>query len=338
MISMLDSSRPASFLPAGLITALLFLGGCSRALAPVDSVEVASKGMHTAAIDEAAELTLVGSIYHGGSLWRLGDSERLFDWNHTQTDYSTFIAADFSDDGAWAVSAEAHTMVLWNTRNGEGSRYWTAPAEILDIELNQNASLALLGLSDHTAVAFDIQRGGIRQTFTHKNRVRSVDFSADGRLAISGSEDYTARVWDVRSGALLSTMQHEDDVQLVVLSDDAQLALSVSKYDTARLWNPASGELIAELPLRAEHLKRGLRFTTARFSKNNQLLLTGRADQIVQLWDVETMKEVGRWKLPKRDAWKPTSAAVLDVAFSEREGIYYAAASNGFIHTLNAAQ
>ena len=320
-----------------LVAFTLTLSACDRATKPSNSTEVASVGLHTAAISDNGEHATVGSIYHGASLWRLGDGERLYNWNHQAEESSTIVGADISDDGRWALTAEPHTLVLWNIASGKGERYWTAPAEVLDAELNASASLALLALEDHSAVIFDIRRGGIRRTFNHENRVRSVDFSADGSLAITGSEDYSAAVWETRTGKQIAKVRHEDDVQLVKLSDDGVLALSVSKYDKAIVWNTSNGELMGEIPLQAERLKRGLMFTAARFSADNQFLLTGRPDQIVQLWQLAPLQEIHRWKLPKRDRWKPTNTAVLDVAFSENNTIFYAAGSAGFVHELKVA-
>lgn len=312
----------------------LTLLACDQASKPTRSIEVASVGLHAAALSEQAEFATAGSIYHGASFWHVQDAERVFNWNHNSDEATTVVASDFSDNNQWALTANPHTMVLWDTRSGKGERYWTAPAEILDAELDQNGRFALLGLTDHTAVIFDIQRGGIQRTFTHKNRVRSVDFSKDGRIAITGSEDYSASIWNTQSGERISTIMHDDDVQLVKLSDDGSIALSVSKYDKALLWKTQSNERIAEIPLRAEHLRRGIRFTAARFSSDNQFLLTGRPDRIVQLWQVSPIKELTRWKLPKRNAWKPTSTAVIDVSFSGNSHEYYAVGSSGFIHTL----
>lgn len=320
-----------------LITALFIftLTSCEQASKPTQSVEVAAVGLHSAAISEDGDYVAVGSIYHGASLWRISDFERLFNWNHQSEEQSTIIAADFSDDNRWALTAEPHTMVLWNLGTGRGERYWTAPAEVLDVELNKSATLALLGLEDHSAVIFDIRRGGIRRTFTHQNRVRAVDFSEDARFALTGSEDYTAAVWDTESGDKISEIKHQDDVQFVKLSDDGRLALSVSKYDKAIIWDTRSGELKGEIPLKAEYLRRGLTFTSARFSKDNNYLLTGRPDQIVQLWKLDpALEELQRWKLPKRDAWKPSSTSVLDVAFSGTEKEYIAVGSAGFVHLL----
>ncbi len=332
-----------------IFTSSVILSGCSRHLEPIQSIEVAAKGLHSAAISEDASLSVIGSIHHGGSLWRHEDGERLFNWNHETEEPSTLVAMDFSDDGRWALTAATHTLVLWNTGTGRAERFWTAPAEVLDVELDAEGRLALLGLSDHSAVIFDVRRGGIRRVFQHQNRVRSVDFSRDRKYVLTGSEDYTAALWEAESGKLISKIKHEDDVQLVRLSDDGKLALSVSKYDKAIIWRSEDAQKIAEVPLKAEHIKRGTRFTSARFSSDNLHLLTGRPDQLVQLWSVPdydmqnideknseyTLEELARWRLPKRSAWKPTGAAVLDVAFGLNNTSFWALASNGYLHKLS---
>ncbi|SMF12266.1 hypothetical protein SAMN02745866_00767 [Alteromonadaceae bacterium Bs31] len=316
------------------LSIILLLQACMQAEQPAHSLEVAVKGMHSGALSEHGELAVIGSINHGGSLWRIQSEERLFNWNHRKGEFSTIVAADFSSDGRWALTADPAALVLWNTQSGEGTRYWNAPGEILDAELGPGANTALLGLSDHSAVLFDIQKGGIKQTLRHGNRVRSVDMTEDGRLALTGSEDYTATSWDLNSGKMIASLKHEDEVQLVKLAKDASIALSVSKYDKALLWEPRSGNIIGEVPLKAEHLKRGLSFTSAAFNKDNSYLLTGRPDQVVQLWKIPELYEVQRWRLPKRDKWKPTSASVIALSHSSDPNIFFALASNGFVHQL----
>lgn len=329
--------------PFAIFLICLFFTACYKAGKPIDSIEVAAIGLHAGSLDGFGEHAMVGSVYHGLSYWRLQDKERLYNWNHQPDDTTTLISADFSDNNEWALSAGPHAMVLWQTSTGRGERYWTAPAEILDVELNRDGTLALLGLEDHSAVIFDIRRGGVLRTFRHQNRVRSVDLSKNGRRAITGSEDYSVAVWNTQTSEQIAKIMHEDDVQLVKLSDDGELALSVSKYDRALVWKVDQPDTVAEIPLHAEKLKRGVRFTCARFSEDNTLLLTGRPDQIVQLWEIEqntnfTIREIKRWKLPKRHSWKPNGASVLDIAFGDDSDSFSAIASNGFIHRLQLEQ
>lgn len=313
----------------------LLLTNCGqKTLEPTNKIQVASIGLNTGALRDDSTYAITGSIHHGISLWRMKDQERLFDWNHKANQDTTLIAADFSPDGKWALTADTHTLALWNVETGEAPRFWSAPGEVLSVRLSEDGATALLGLSDHTAVLFDIQRGGILRTLNHNNRVKSVALSDNGKIAVTGSEDYTAVSWDLETGKVLAKMQHQDDVQLVAISADGSLALSVSKYDKAIVWKTQNGAMVGEIPLRAEHLKRGLRFTSARFSKDNQRLLTGRPDQIVTLWQLSDLSSLSRWKIPKKKAWKPTGSPVVDVSFAEESNQFYALASNGFIYEL----
>ncbi|GLS27128.1 hypothetical protein GCM10007877_28470 [Marinibactrum halimedae] len=296
--------------------------------------EIAAKGLHSAALSNNGKLGVIGSIYHGGSLWN-ANGERVFDWNHRQEEPSTFLAVALSPEGNWAVTAERHAVSLWNTQTGRSVGYRSVPGEVLDIALAPDGNFALIGLADFGAILFDVRRGAMGHKLPHTNRVRSVDLSDDGTLAITGSEDGKARLWSVSTGQLLGEVAHDEDVQMVRLSPDGTLALSAAKYDKAVIWRTTDQTIIGEIPLRKEHLKRGIRFTSAEFSTDGKYLLTGRPDHIVQLWNVKTTEEQSSWALDKRSQWKPTSAAVLAVGFDEKRNRYHALASNGFWFTLS---
>ena len=318
-----------------LVFWLATLPACGKKpLAPVGQVEVASVGLNTGALSDDAEYAVVSSIHHGASLWRLSDGERLYNWAHQEKNHATLIAADFSPGTDWAVTAEVHTIALWELATGQSPRFWTAPGDILSIALARNGTAALLGLSDHTAVLFDIRRGGILRTLTHNNRVRSVALSDDSQIAVTGSEDYAAIAWDLTSGKPLTRIEHKDDVQLVAVSKDGTVALSASKYDKALVWETKTGSVIGEVPLAAEHLKRGMRFTTARFNSDNTLLVTGRPDQRITLWKLPELTAVAEWEVKKRKAWKPSGAAIMDLAFVPGTQAIYAVVSNGFVVRL----
>lgn len=327
------SAIKTPYLLAFTLLASLFISACDSGKKPVSGFEVASIGAQSAALSDDGKSAIVGSVHQGGSLWRTADSERLFNWNHQSGQQTTIDVADFSPDGNWALTADRHTMVLWDVKTGAAERFWTAPGEVLSIALSNNGSYALLGLSDFRAALFDVKKGGVRRVFNHKNRVRSVDLSLDGSLALTGSEDYTATLWDVASGEALMTIEHSDDVQQVALSKDGQLALSAAKYGRTVIWNTQTGEELGEIPLSKEKIRRGLRLTVTKFSADAKQLLTGRPDSVVQLWDLSSMTETSRWTLPKRDPWKPSTASVLALAFSPN-GQFYAVASNGFVHEL----
>ncbi len=318
-----------------LIALLFLLTACDGSKSPNKSWENAVKGTYSASLSQDGTLSIIGSITHGGSLWSTRNNERRFNWNHDAAGEPTnIIASGFSPNGLFALTADHQTMVLWDTTTGQAITFWAAPNEVMSVALTPDGNYALLGLGDYTAVLFDVKRGGIQRTFYHQGRVRSVALSADGQLAISGSEDRTAKLWDVTSGKELFSWDHEEEVVTVAIAANGKKALSVAKYDKAVIWDTTSGKALGNLPLTASSIKRGQTFTSARFSSNGALLLTGNSNRLVQLWDTLSLKELASWTVPKRDPWKPTSASIVAVSFSGKQGVYYAIASNGFTHQL----
>lgn len=309
--------------------------GCSeKAHPPAGQIKVATAGIYAGTLDDRGNYAVIGSMHHGISYWRLSDEERLFNWSHKAATDTILAAADTSPDGNWALTADTNTLVLWDTKTGEASRYWQAPGEISSVQLSSGGNKALLGLADHTAVIFDVRRGGIIHTFNHKDRVHSVSLDDKGLIAATGSADYTAVTWDLQNNKHFVRMRHNDEVQLVVLSPDGSLVLSVSQYDKAIIWRSRDGQVVGEIPLKAGRVKRGLSFTSARFSPDNQFLLAGQTDQTISLWHLNDLKSPTIWKLGQRRLWKPAGAAVIDVAFSEEQGKFYAIASNGLVFKL----
>lgn len=323
---------PSVKLLAGIlcIGALSACGGSK----PLNSTEVAARSIYSASLSNDAQLAIIGAEYHGGSLWRLSDSERLFDWNHRSDEQTTFTASSFSPDGLWALTTDSKTLVLWNSETGTGERFWSSPADVLALSLGAKGNLALLGLADRTAALYAAKRGGILRSFQHAERVTSVALSEDGKLALTGSDDHSAIVWDTESGKALNSKVHKDPIQLVALSRDGQRALSAAQYDSVTLWATASGETLWEMPLKQEWLRRGMTITSARFSDDGSHLLSGRPDGLVQLWNIDQQSLVYEWRLPRRKLYQPLVPAVLSVGFGAEGNRFYAISSDGFVHQL----
>ena len=315
-------------------TVLLALLTACGAEKPLHSTEVAARSIHSAALSNDGQFAIIGAEYHGGSVWRLRDNERLYDWNHRSGEQTTFTAASFSPDGQWALTTDSKTLVLWNTATGAGERFWSGTADVLDISLGAKGNLALLGLADRTAALYAAKRGGVLRSFQHGERVTSVALSEDGKLALTGSDDHSAILWDTESGKALHNMLHSDPIQLVALSADGQRALSAAQYDSIRVWDTRSGAALWELPVKKEWLRRGMTVSSARFSDDGAYLLTGRPDGFVQLWDIAQQSLMYEWKLPRRKAYQPLVPAVLSVGFGNEGNRFYAVSADGFVHQL----
>ncbi len=328
-----------------VLVSAIFVSGCGKAIAPVQVNEMALRGVYGAALSDDGQYAVSGSTLHGISLWRIADWERLYDWNHNTAQQTNMVAADFSPDGRWVMTADEQTLALWNVATGENLRYWAAPAEVLSAQLSAEGQVAMLGLANNTAVLFDIRRGGILKTFNHGDRVNSVALSDDGTVAVTGSDDFTAVAWNARTGEMLKRIKHQDRVQLVALSHDGTLAMSMSRYDKALLWstrdktgNTESETEVEEIPLSAKRLRRGMQFTAARFSRDKQWLLTGQADKRVTLWSLNPLQRTAQWKLPQRNVWKPVGAVALDMVFAEEAGMCHVVASNGYLARFDCSQ
>lgn len=306
--------------------------GCSNGTPPKLSKELAVQGIYNGTISPDKKFALIGSINHGGSLWTYETGERVYNWNHQQGQFTTINNTAFSENNLYAITASPQTLVLWDTATGKGLSYWTAPSEILDVKLISNGDIALLGLVDHSATLFDVKNGGVIQSFYHDAKVQSVD--SKNNFILSGSEDRTAKLWDIVSGKQIFAWNHKDEVHLVKLSDNAKLAFTMAKYDKAVIWDTKEGIEIARIPLTASAIKRGQIITAVSFSTDNKYLLTGDSQQNVKLWQIEGMKKIKHWKMPKREALAPTSPTVLTVEFGEIDE-YFAITSDGFIHQMN---
>lgn len=212
--------RPKRLLTLVLLT--IAAHGCGGAPKPAASYELATQGVYTAALSEGSELALIGSLNHGGSLWRTGEHARVFNWNHESGAFSDLVAAEFSPDGTRAVTTDPRTLVVWDTRSGDALAYWTTPGSALDVAIG-NDGRVLMGLTDHSAVLFDAGDGRHLRTLLHEGVVGTVSLSADGRWALTGSDDETSVLWDTASGEAVHRFRADNPVRVVALSPAARL-------------------------------------------------------------------------------------------------------------------
>lgn len=310
----------------------LLLSGCDNADAPANWKEYALSGTYTGSISESAEFSAIGSFNHGGSLWKTAGHERLFNWNHEADSFSLIAATAFSPEEQYAATANQQDLVLWNTNTGQSEGFWSSPAEIMQMDLSPNGDFALLGLADHTAVYFDVKNGGVKRTFRHEARVRSVDLSADGALALTGSDAYNTRLWSVETGEMLKEIKLSNVVDTVALSANGNYAFSAGSLDKAIIWDTNSGEVMHTLSDINSPIQKRISYLSARFSSDNNQLLTGTASGLVQLWEVNSGKELKRWRVHRRDPYGPVQAGVYAVAFGA--GKYFALGSNGIMNEL----
>lgn len=302
------------------------LAGCGGP-SPSSAWDLAAQGVYTGALSQRSELALVGSLNHGGSLWRTAEHARLFNWNHRSGEYSELVAGAFSPDGTRAVTTDPRTLVVWDTASGSSLAYWTTPSSARDVAIADDGRV-LMGLADHSAVLFDSASGRHLQTFLHRGAVGRVALSDDGRWALTGSDDGTAVLWDSASGAAVHRLTPGDPVRVIALSAQGRWLFTASQGGEVALWDGSSGERRLQLAER----NRGV--TAARFSPDERLLLIGYVNRRVELWDAASGQRLQRWVAGARNPWQPNGAAVLAVGFSGSAGRFYAVAGDGRLLAL----
>ncbi|GEM_PF-335175 len=239
-------------------------------------------------------------------------------WQHDDSPKAGVIAADFSADNHFVVTAEQGTMALYSIADKKVLYFWSLD-DIRDIKLSSDGEYALVSSRDKSGpyplyriVYFHLRTGGIKYGFYHDDIVSSVALSADGHYALSGSDDGKARLWDLTTGQLKYTWPHISKVTKVQLSDNGQYAMTNSASEGIYIWDTDTGKRLHRLnKIRAT-------VASATFSKNSQLLATGYSREEIILWDVKTARKLKSWKPKRRYLWQSSLANVTTLAFNDK--------------------
>lgn len=302
----------------------LLLAACGDT--PSRQWETTAQGAYSTALSPNGEYAFVGSVQHGGSLWRLADGERLYNWNHVAGEYSQIVAATFSTDSRYALTAERKRFVLWEVATSKAAGFWPAEGGVLSMALSDNGRYALIGQEDYSALYIDTASGAILNTLTHSGDINTVAISGDGLVGATGAEDGIVKVWDLPAGKVTFAYQLGDDVSTVALSRDASLVFAGLYYGKGKIWETATGRELASI---------GQRRTTiscARFAGDNRTLLTGFTARRVMLWDTRTGDDLNSWRADAPLFWRPSGLVVTDVAFGPQPGNILSVFSNGLIY------
>lgn len=303
-----------------------FLISCLSACGdtPKQQWELTAQGAYTVALSEDGAYAVVGSILHGGSLWRLQDGERLYNWNHAAGEMSEIVAAAISPDNRFALTAEKRRMVLWQIASGRPAGFWEARGGALDAAVSDGGRYVLVGQENYSALYIESATGSILGRLAHSGDVNTVAISGNGRVGVTGSEDGHVRIWDLRNEKELYRFKLGDDVSVVAISHDGRLAFGSLYYGKGKIWDIKTGEMLAEIGFPR------VTQSSARFSRDNRWLLTGDTVRRVMLWDAQTGKRTRTWSASPPSFQPPSGLVVSDIALGANpETSAWAAFSNG---------
>ena len=293
---------------------------------PQQQWQLTAQGAYTIALSSGGKYAAVGSILHGGSLWRLVDGERIYNWNHAQGTQSEIIAAAFSPNLSHAVTADKKRMVLWNLKSGKPEGFWEARGGALAVALSSNARFLLVGQENYNALYIETATGSIVSKLAHNGDVNTVSISDNGRIGVTGSEDGHVRIWDLLNNKVLHEIKIGDDVSVVAISNDGRLAFGSLYYGKGHIWDVKTGKEINEVGFNRVTL------SAARFSPDKKWLLTGDTVRRVMLWNVQTGKQTASWVAKPPSFHPPSGLIISDVAFGKKPTqSAYAAFSDGSV-------
>jgi len=292
------------------VTCLLF--ACSKG--PEKQFQLATQGLLSGDLSQNAELAVIGSVHHGGSLWDLKRNERLFAWNHAAGELSSIRAAAISGDGKSAVTTVEDSMVLWSTESGKSKQFWQAPSRIISITLNKNGSKALMGLRDGSVSYFDMNKGFSIHNFKHQAEVRITGLSEDGLTGITGSDDKTAKIWDLKKGALVYSMALTNQIKNIAISASGKLAFTTAQREDSIIWDTTTGETKFSLPNRYTN------YTASTFSEDETYLSLGTFQGKIKRWNIKSGTETASWQASPRKAYGgAASKAIISIADLQNE-------------------
>ncbi len=305
----------------------MLASGCNQYEESVDEVKHAAAGSLDAVISRDANYAIISSVNHGTGFWDIKNNERLYNWDHGDAPEREIIATNLSPDGSRAITADSRNFSIWNTNSGKSYGFWQAPAKIRAVALSNKGRYVLLGLEDGRAIHIDMNTGRRLEFTGHREEaVADVDLSANGLWAFTGGADYRAVLWNTKTGKPKRLFEHTTRVTLLRLSNSGERAFTAGTKGNAFIWDLTTGQQVAKLALK----EREYVITAARFSNNEQWLVTGAPARNISLWSSQSGKQLKRWQARTRNQWKPSGAIIYSLAFTPDDQFIYSESSAGY--------
>ncbi|RPJ27124.1 MAG: hypothetical protein EHM33_09120 [Chloroflexi bacterium] len=217
-----------------------------------------------------------------------------------------------SADGEWVAAGDTTgSIAIWNISDGkEIARLQADSKPIKSLDFSPDKSMLVSNAVGKTARLWDL--GQKLQLFAlegHGLNISRVLFSPEGDTVITAGEDFKILVWDVRSGKVIRKYNAAIKINDMSLSSDGNFLAVALNNATIEIWDLGSQSLINTI--RDPEIVAPYSFV--EFLPSNQLILTGSADGIARVWNIQASDML--WQTSYQDALvKPSPVKSMAVS------------------------
>ncbi|QSX37868.1 WD40 repeat domain-containing protein [Shewanella sedimentimangrovi] len=307
-----------------LLFCTLLLSGCDSG--PEAAMTLTQGPSYSATLSADGKLAMVSTDKNGVQLWQLAPLSLKYQWQQ-DSDSNAVIATALSDNAGYAASLSRESVALWRLSDGSAVGWWSLPSAGQALAVADNGTL-LVGLSDGSVMSMAPGQKSLIQFLGHSEKINAVALTANGTLALSAGNDGQAILWQTATGQPLRSIEMDSRVLMVALSPDGTLGFASDSTANAVIWDNQSGALLSKLAIK----RRQMTFSSARFSADNTLLMTGTPAREVQVWDSVEGKLVNQWQVTASPKPNIKSAVVYSVAGPlARSHQFISISSNGLV-------
>ena len=157
----------------------------------------------------------------------------IFDWRECVHDYSAMKRTYFNGHMKAVNAVSLRNQKLYSVSRDLSICIWDVPSgslsssianahelNIVDIQLNQDASRFVTGSRDYSVKVWDAELGKtIKEYSFPRNVVTCLAYGMDNALIYQGSEDLNVRVYDIRSSSKMPVKQLSEYVYFPISID-----------------------------------------------------------------------------------------------------------------------